>query len=145
MRRLVSVLEVEFEVAGLPIPQGSKKAFVVGKRAVVVDVNKDALRAWRDAVAAAAAAAYEGRPTLDEPVALEVIFRLPRPASVSPEVRLLPSVAPDLDKLQRAVFDALTKSGVIRDDSRVVRVGATKFYGLPGVAVRVSRVVEEEQ
>nr|DAN37658.1 MAG TPA: Endodeoxyribonuclease RusA [Caudoviricetes sp.] len=53
----------------------------------------------------------------------------------------VPAVKPDLDKLTRAVFDALTDAGVWRDDSRVVDMRVTKRYedaeAVPGVWVEV--------
>jgi Holliday junction resolvase RusA-like endonuclease len=37
-------------------------------------------------------------------------------------------VRPDIDKLCRAVLDAITMSGVIHDDAQVVSLFAHKFY-----------------
>jgi Holliday junction resolvase RusA-like endonuclease len=132
---------VEFEVHGIPVPQGSKTAFAVtnkqtGKtRAVVTDKNKDALHAWRDLLAAHAVTAMEGRPAYDEAMVLEVTFGLPKPPSVT---RDEPTVPPDLDKLLRAVFDALKTGGVYRDDSRVVQVVMGKVYSdNPGATIVV--------
>jgi Holliday junction resolvase RusA-like endonuclease len=45
-------------------------------------------------------------------------------------------VAPDLDKLVRAVLDALT-AVAYRDDGQVTRITATKEYGTPGLSVSV--------
>jgi Holliday junction resolvase RusA-like endonuclease len=46
------------------------------------------------------------------------------------------AVKPDVDKLIRAVLDALTDAGVFRDDSRVVQVSATKIYAdKPGALI----------
>jgi Holliday junction resolvase RusA-like endonuclease len=53
-------------------------------------------------------------------------------------------IAPDLDKLQRAILDGFTDAGVWRDDSQVVRIRATKQYAptfndqQSGAAVRVT-------
>ena len=54
--------------------------------------------------------------------------------------RQLPSVSPDLDKLIRAVGDSLTDSGVVTDDSRIVRISARKLYAegiQPGATILV--------
>jgi len=62
---------------------------------------------------------------------------MPKPASVK---RSLPSVSPDLDKLIRAVGDSLTDSGVVTDDSRIVRISARKVYAQgiePGASIVV--------
>lgn len=39
-----------------------------------------------------------------------------------------PSVRPDLDKLCRAVLDALTDAGIWHDDSQVCSLSAIKVY-----------------
>jgi crossover junction endodeoxyribonuclease RusA len=49
-------------------------------------------------------------------------------------------VRPDLDKLVRAVLDALSEAGVWRDDAQVVSVVARKAYGsAPGLTVEIVR------
>jgi crossover junction endodeoxyribonuclease RusA len=126
---------IELRVYGIPAPQGSKSAFVRGGKAVVVEGGSRSGRAshvaWRQAVATAARdwQATHSQPLLDEPVALEVTFRMPKPRSV-PKYRLWPRSKPDLDKLIRSILDAL--SGVlIRDDAVVVQLAAEKCYGDP--------------
>lgn len=42
---------------------------------------------------------------------------------------------PDADKLARAVLDAITESGTIRDDAQVVSLRVRKRYGQPGVRI----------
>jgi len=62
----------------------------------------------------------------DGPVHIELEFVMPRPLS-APKRSTPPAVKkPDLDKLQRAVFDAISSAGVWRDDSQVVSVVASK-------------------
>lgn len=134
--------EYRFDVHGTPVPQGSKRAFVVNGRAVIVDVKDERLKAWRKAVATAAASVSRGAP-IDAPVEVRVMFGIERPASVTRE---WPSVAPDVDKLARAVLDGLTDSGLISDDSRVVRLVAEKVYASrPGARVVVAVRGREEQ
>ena len=49
--------------------------------------------------------------------------------------------APDLDKLQRALGDALTQAGILRDDALIAQWMASKVYGpLPLVEVTVRQV-----
>jgi Holliday junction resolvase RusA-like endonuclease len=126
-------------VAGTPAPQGSKRFLGVrGGHAVLVESSR-ALGSWRADVRAA----FTGAGTIAGPVVVEVVFRLPRPASVSVKRRPLPTVRPDVDKLCRAVLDALTSAGVYGDDAQVVRLVASKEYvtpGLQGALVRVSGV-----
>ena len=75
----------------------------------------------------------------DGPVAVELSFVFRRPKSAAK--REFMSVRPDVDKLCRAVLDALTlKDGVgcLVEDSRVVRLKAEKVYGdVEGCWIRV--------
>lgn len=133
----MSARSVSFDVLGVPAPQGSKRAFVVGNRAVVTEDSKRSAP-WRDSVAAAGVAAMGGLPALDGPLQVTIQFRMPRPRSVK---RLYPSVKPDIDKLARAVLDGLTAAAVIVDDSRVISLTTEKLYAeVPGASIRVSEV-----
>lgn len=115
-----------FWVDGVPQPQGSKTAFVVKGRAVVVDKNPKLLKPWRAAIASAAREAWAGRPLIDGPVMVTVSFRFVPGESVRREY---PSVRPDLDKLLRALMDGIGDAGCVwADDSRVVRVVTEKSY-----------------
>lgn len=143
--------DLSFEVRGLPVPQGSVRAFVRGGRAVVAAVRQP-LAAWRGAVATEARAVMTEADTapLQGPVVVHLWFRLPRPQGhylpagrkrPAPELRAdapdFVQSAPDIDKLVRACLDAMT-AVVFRDDSQVVRLVAQKRYDeLPGVAISV--------
>lgn len=130
-------MTVTFFVAGVPVPQGSKTAFVVGKRAVLTDANKDKLRPWRAEVTRVAGEAWAGRESLAGAVSVDVRFVFERPKTVK---RDTPHVKPDIDKLLRALFDGVTDAKVWVDDAQVVRVNATKVYGaVAGVDVSISR------
>ena len=130
-------MSVSFFVAGTPVPQGSKTAFVVGKRAVLTDANKDKLKPWRAEVTRVAGEAWAGRESLAGAVSVEVRFVFERPKTVK---RDTPHVKPDIDKLLRALFDGVTDAKVWLDDAQVVRVTATKVYGaVAGVDVSISR------
>ncbi len=139
-----------FFVPGEPITEGSTRAFTSGQRVVVTHDRGPELDAWRTRVKRAAqeAAREAGwEPRYDGPVAVAAAFFLPRPKSA--KKRLVPHVKPDLDKLIRAVGDALApykQPGVLKDDSRIVTWRATKDYAdayKPGVLIYVSRVDEE--
>jgi len=126
--------EILIDITGDPASQGSHS--VINGR--IVQVNSSKHKNWRNAVAFAAMDAIpDGWELLDEPLELSVIFYLPRPKTAT---RAYPSVMPDLDKLLRSVGDSLT--GVIwQDDSRVVRITATKLYAdarRPGALIRVN-------
>lgn len=94
---------------------------------------------WRRAVAEAALALGDFE-KLDGPLEVDVTFYLARPKSVR---RVMPHVPPDLDKLIRGLFDALTIAGVWVDDALVVRTYACKFYAdleEAGADVSISKV-----
>jgi Holliday junction resolvase RusA-like endonuclease len=126
--------EVSLSVVGDPASQGSH-AIMRGR---IVQVNSTKHKAWRRAIVEEAIATLpEDWQPIDQPCELIVNFYMPKPASVK---RLLPSVSPDLDKLIRAVGDSLTDSGVVVDDSRIVRISARKLYaeGIePGATILV--------
>lgn len=128
---------VTFFVAGIPVPQGSKTAYVVGKRAVLTDANKKLLKPWRAEVTRIARASWLDRAQLDGAIDVHAIFVFERPKSVK---RLAPSVKPDVDKLARALLDGVTDSGIWKDDSQVTRLEVEKVYGAaPGAHVVISR------
>lgn len=124
---------------GAPATQGSKKAFIRGKKAVLVEMDPK-LPAWRAAVEAAAQqAAGPGWATIDGPVSIAGEIRLRKPDTT--KFRGAPAGPPDLDKLQRAIGDALTKSGVIKDDARIVHWDIRKVWAddVPGIDITISK------
>lgn len=133
-------MEITFDVLGRPAPQGSKRSVGGGR---FIEASKF-LPTWRTdlKIAATEAAASNEWTVVDGPVELEVIFYLDRPSSISKTARPYPVVPPDLDKLVRAVGDALT--GVIyRDDSQIIRLLAWKQYAdtrEPGAFIRVAEL-----
>ena len=126
--------EVSLSVTGDPASQGSH-AIMNGR---IVQVNSSKHKAWRKAIVQEAIATLpDDWVPIDEPCELIVNFYLPKPKTVD---RQLPSVSPDLDKLIRAVGDSLTDSGVVTDDSRIVRISARKLYAegiQPGATILV--------
>lgn len=122
---------IEYFVAGTPRTQGSLKGYVVksketGKaRAILTHDNKPELRDWR-ATVRQVTADHMDEP-ITGPVTLCIGFRLERPRS---RLRMrFPDVKPDLDKLARAVMDAL-KGTAYHDDNQVVELNVTKIYAL---------------
>lgn len=119
-------------IAGTPAPQGSLKAFVLGKRAVMTSANKHTMP-WRMTVRQQLIDAGHGIELLDSPVRIIMEFHMPRPKGhygkkgVRKSAPLHPTVKPDLDKLARAVLDALT-GVVLWDDARVVSIEASKKW-----------------
>jgi crossover junction endodeoxyribonuclease RusA len=113
-------------VHGTPAPKGSKTA--KGRRAngsaILVESAAKTLVPWAERVERAA---RESGVRLTGPAIVIVAFHLRRPARPTYD---LPAVKPDVDKLVRAVFDALEAGGVLEQDARVVEVTARKCYAL---------------
>lgn len=131
---------IRFEVRGLPIPQGSTRAWVLHGKPVITSSAKG-LATWRRLVADVAQN-HAPREPWEGPVEIELDFGLPKPKSAPKRKRVWPDKRPDLDKLTRAVLDALTYV-VYADDSQVVRIHASKDYGPPGVVVEIRRTVQD--
>ncbi|MBT2453325.1 MULTISPECIES: RusA family crossover junction endodeoxyribonuclease [unclassified Streptomyces] len=151
----------EVVVRGLPGPQGSKR-HVGGGRMIESSAK---VKPWRESVvwmAVAARQKIKGFTKLDGPLAADMVFCFDRPKGhmgtgrnaglVRPSAPMRPDVTPDLSKLVRATEDALTTSGVYRDDALIVEYRQLgKFYttdhGLvpgvldgPGCTIRLWRI-----
>ncbi len=131
---------ISFQVHGLPVPQGSTRAFVVKGRPIITSSAKG-LSTWRRLVADVAQD-YAPEEPWHGPVGINLHFGLPKPKSAPKRRRVWPDKRPDLDKLTRAVLDALTYV-VFADDSQVIDIRASKDYGPPGVVVEIHRIFEE--
>jgi len=91
------------------------------------------LRPWRSLVTDAALAT--NTPLINHPVSISITFRFLRPkghynkSGLSPKApaHLTSRLKGDIDKLSRAVLDALTGS-LLHDDSQVVQLAAHKRY-----------------
>lgn len=110
-------MTLSFRVLGVPVPQGSKKGYVVGGRVVLVESSEKQLKPWREAVAHAAKDAHGDSPPYDGALWLEAMFVMPRPKSAR-KGAIWHTTKPDSSKLLRALEDSLTIAGVIRDDAR---------------------------
>lgn len=142
---------IEITVLGIPATQGNKTGRPFrrkdGSLGVAMTEGKtkkaeEHLHSWRGMIATAASMTLQekGSSLLDGPVVVEVTFYLPRAKNA--KKKLFPDTRPDLDKLQRAVGDAL--SGIAyADDSRIVdwrprkRFADQWGHGRPGAAILV--------
>jgi Holliday junction resolvase RusA-like endonuclease len=136
-------LRLSFEVAGTPIPQGSKRAWVnsVTGRAMMTEDAGVRHSTWRNEVTGQArqAMANVGRfgEPYREPISCIITFQFHRPLfhygtgknaeTLKPSAPPLPIKPPDLDKLTRSIFDSLT-SVVWVDDSQVVAATLRKQF-----------------
>lgn len=136
-----------FDVPGIAAPQGSWVSFIskTTGRAMGKPSNERELTAWRKTVADHA---RHCRPPWlaepwDGPVFLSLLFVRERGddyrvdgTTLKKGARRYPDTAPDGDKLDRAVWDALT--GVaFTNDARVVSWVGAKRYAAPGEAAHV--------
>jgi crossover junction endodeoxyribonuclease RusA len=147
-------LDIEFSVVDEPAAQGSKRYLGNGR---VIEMAGVKLESWREAVKTACHLVLpEGYQPVDVPVIVYATFYLKRPQSqyvaqrrdrgLREDAPIFVVRTPDLDKLLRAVLDALTGAGVWVDDSRVVRLVASKRYcnpdafPAPGARIRVAEL-----
>jgi len=151
------VATIAFAVRGVPMPKGSTKAVSIVSRfprtvasaqdlLACVRVTSDNIdaKAWEQQVSIAAFAATANNPSwrhfADDKTrayTLGCVFYLPAP---SRDKRPHPTTKPDLDKLVRAVGDALTGT-LWRDDAQVIAATAEKRYADNVGNVRVEIVV----
>jgi len=114
----------QFDVFGMPAPQGSKK-FVgtnAAGRGILVESSKK-VKPWRQDVKSEALVIsrhlFDGVP-LDRPLWVSMVFTMPKPASAPKRRKTWADKKPDLSKLARSTEDALVDAGLIKDDSRIV-------------------------
>lgn len=119
-------LAAHLTLTGHPATQGSKKGFKRGKKIVLVEMDPK-LPAWRNTIKEAAQQQLgPAWVPLNGPLWAEANFYLPRPKTSS--FGDYPAGPPDLDKLQRALGDALTLAKAIHDDARIVKWEASKHW-----------------
>lgn len=124
-------------VPGRPAPQGSKRSLGAGRP--LIESSRH-VKPWRADIREQLEKEYTG-PVLDEPLTVELAFRMPRPATAPKSYTPYAIKRPDVDKLVRAVLDAISSAGVWVDDARVVELYASKSLAevdeRPGVEIRV--------
>lgn len=132
---------IEFFVAGTPKPAGSKRAFVIPNtnRAVLTDASGKPGKDWRGDVRAKAEEAMGDEMPLGCPVGVVLTFYMPRPKGHYGSGKNADKLkgpdraprwntsAPDVDKLSRAILDAL-KGVCWTDDAVIAHKLASKPY-----------------
>lgn len=133
---------IRFFVPGVPAPKGSARAYTYKRKGgglgARVDHDCKRTRAWAAAVSSFASVEMAGRPPIEGPVAVRIIFGLPRPRShykasgdLKASAPMDHTSKPDTDKLLRASLDGLT--GVVFEDDRQVAFSPVgKVYAPPG-------------
>jgi crossover junction endodeoxyribonuclease RusA len=129
-------MHLQFDVEGIPVPQGSFRHIGNGR---IIAANPK-LNAWRDTIATHIAHQLLAHKVIDTPVTVQLVFVMPRPKTVR---RTAHTVKPDIDKLARAVLDAISLeryTQLIWDDSYVTDLHVAKRYstdGWTGVHIKI--------
>lgn len=142
-------LRLTIVVHGRPAPQGSKKYAghrrnaASGRMSAVLVEQSKRVKPWRalvttattNAMTAAHIKQYGGYPMggtqpLDGPLEADIVFTVLKPASAPKRRRTWPTTrhSGDVDKLIRSTFDGIADGGGVVDDSRIIRVTATKTF-----------------
>ena len=134
--------QIEIEVIGHPIPQGSLtsagrrgRTFGGGYNYGGLRYTNDALlKEWRSRVILALADAAPDDWDQNAPLYVSAHFRFVRPKSHFGVKGLRPSAPqhkatkPDLDKLTRGIGDSIEQSGIARNDSQIIRWTVSKMW-----------------
>jgi Holliday junction resolvase RusA-like endonuclease len=147
----MSEVVVCFVIPGKPHGQGSMQLSRNPKTGKEFVKYPPATVSHRNLMITVMAQQWGARPPLDGPLAVRCDFRFPRPKHhfrTGANALVLRDDAPewhttpvDIDKAARLVNDALTISGVIVDDARVVMLQAVKRYSdQTGTTVEVIRL-----
>jgi len=132
-----------FTVPGAPIGKGRPRVTTRGGKFASMYTPEKTVN-YEGLVAHSAKVAMAGAPLIDGPasVRMEIVCKIPsswsqkkRSAAIAGQVH--PTTKPDIDNVEKAIFDGL--NGVVwRDDVQVVEVAKRKRYGdTPGVKVTI--------
>ncbi|MDX5526134.1 RusA family crossover junction endodeoxyribonuclease [Streptomyces sp. DE06-01C] len=133
-------LRLTIVVHGRPAPQGSKRYAghrlnsASGRMSAVLVEQSKRVKPWRALVTAATqqviATGGARYAPLDGPLAADITFTVLKPTSAPKRRRTWPTTrhSGDLDKLLRSTFDGIADGNGVVDDSRIIRVTATKTF-----------------
>lgn len=128
-----------FTIYGIPQPQGSTRAFIPkGWSRPVITTDNKSLKPWRQDVSQTAQLEMQKAGlsiVQNKPIFLCANFYFDRPKSLKKSI-VQKITKPDLDKLFRALSDALTGI-VFKDDSQIVASTVVKSFGAPRMEVGV--------
>ncbi|KAA9151000.1 RusA family crossover junction endodeoxyribonuclease [Delftia sp. BR1] len=136
---------ITFTVPGQPVGKGRPRIGKVGQHARMFTPAKTV--SYEGLVAHAASIAMGGRPLLGGAMDVHLFIKFQVPASWSLKKQqqalageILPMTKPDIDNIEKAIYDAI--NGVVwKDDVQVVDVVKTKRYAAaPGVVVTIKPV-----
>ena len=141
---------ITFTVPGTPVGKGRPKVASRGGRFAQLYTPEKTAN-YEGLVAHSGQVAMNGRDLIAGAVSVRLDIRLPVPASWSKrkqsqalDGQVLPTKKPDIDNVEKAIFDGL--NGVVwNDDVQVVEVTKRKRYGaVPGVQVVIREVTGGE-
>jgi Holliday junction resolvase RusA-like endonuclease len=139
--------QTTFTVYGTPQPQAGTRIVPTRNGPRGITTGGTQLESWRNDMATIAALQHTH---LEGPVAVHAIFRFHMTTSARKADRTIgwrhKSTRPDLDKLCRALGDALATSGLINDDAQIVEWDARKIEvhaNWSGVWVMVTELTGE--
>lgn len=116
--------------------QGSKRGFVHPqlKRVVIVDDNDKALKSWRQEIVEAMIRRKPDNP-LDGSTAVSIVVYVPRPrvhyrtnGELKPTAPKVPPAGRDIDKIARAIFDAMQIARWVTNDARISDLHMRRRY-----------------
>ncbi|MGS2592073.1 RusA family crossover junction endodeoxyribonuclease [Streptomyces hebeiensis] len=127
---------INIDVYGIAGPQGSKTAVgygrsrKTGRTIPLMRESSTKVKPWRDKVQAAIEAALLAGDAryLAGPVRADITFTMPKPIKAPKRRRSYPAVTPDIDKLERSTYDAITKARAWKDDGAVIENHNRKVY-----------------
>jgi Holliday junction resolvase RusA-like endonuclease len=143
-------MTLAFRVYGVPLAKGNLRPMIrENKRgmkiAIATESNRN-VKGWQQLIAEGASRAIGAMPEDERTMIaygarVSIAFYLPRPQKLNKRgVFVAHCTAPDVDKLARAVLDALT-AVAFGDDKQVTELVAAKYYaevgGPPYVEIRV--------
>ncbi len=133
---------ISFFIPGDPASKGSKRGFVRGGKAIMVEMSGEKLKSWNRSVYESACAEMQRVPTfkglpatfIDTALDVSLTFAIRRPSghygskglkATAPRYPL--SKRLDVDKLARSTLDAMTGI-VFDDDGHIDRLVVVKLY-----------------
>lgn len=141
-------MTLRFTVFGVAQPKGNMRAInLKGMKFPIVTESNRNVKSWAQLVAQGASEALVALPAserglLAHGVRLTIGFYLPRPKHHRKRGVFVPHcVAPDIDKLERAVLDSLANV-LYHDDKQVTELIAGKYYAEVDAPARIDVRVE---
>jgi len=127
---------ISFKIFGSPVAQGRGQIVKCGQFSKIKDPDKS--KNWKQHVALIAQK-YHQTPLWSGPIAMELTFEFLKSKSTK-KSDVWRDKSPDIDNLQKGIFDALNKV-IYEDDRQIVSVKAIKIYSVsPGVQVKLYKL-----